>query len=71
MITRLFAETDDGKTIEVAELLEASPDSGALILMCKANLVQEETEKLSKTVTAATGKPCLVLGPYVSKVLGV
>jgi len=68
---RIFAEVDDGSTVVLGELSEVTKDSGALILMCKSYLMNEDKSRICESVTKTTGKPCVILDPYIVKVLGV
>lgn len=68
---RLLIEREDGSTIEVREIEGVSDASNTLIALCSMHLSAEDAKRVADTLSAATGKRCVVLPPHIEKIVGV
>lgn len=68
---RLLIEQDNGAIVEVKEIEGVGEASNTLIVMCNAHLKSNDAERIADGITKVTGKRCIILPPYITKIVGV
>lgn len=68
---KLLIEQDDGAMVEVKEIEGVSSATNVLILISEMRLSNSESDRIVAELARITGKQCIILPPYIKKVIGV
>lgn len=68
---RVLIEQDNGTILEAREIESVPPAADTLIFFTNMVMRRADLEQLEKQLSEKTGKRCIVLHPYIEKVVGV
>lgn len=68
---RFILETDDHMRIEIREIDCVGKNSDALLVFTDVYLSKKDKQKFQSEIEEATGRRCLLLPPYIRKIVGV
>ena len=68
---RLLIEKNDGAVVEVSEIEGINEATQVLILMCRSKLSINDMNRMEKELREMTGKQCVILGPEITRIVGV
>lgn len=57
--------------MELRELKGVHEASEVLILLCEIRMSTKDKERLEANISSATGKAVIVLGPEITKIIGI
>lgn len=68
---RVLIEQDNGTILEAREIESVPSAADTLIFFTNMVMRRADLEQLEKQLSEKTGKRCIVLHPYIEKVVGV
>lgn len=68
---RLLIEQENGSMVEVKEIEGVGDSSNMLIFFCSTYLKNEDYKRIETQLSESTGKRCIILPPYINKIVGV
>lgn len=68
---RILIETDEGRTVEARAIEGVPPGTDTLVFLGSVAMKKIDLEELEADLSRKTGKRCVILPPYIEKVVGV
>ena len=68
---RILIETDEGRTFEARKIEGVPPGTDTLILLGTMAIRKPDLESIEADLSRKTGKRCVILPPYIEKVIGI